>query len=52
MRAPSSAVPFPSEASSAGSSGASRRAGRAVVLGAGMAGLLAAAAVARHVGEA
>ncbi|MBF6049722.1 FAD-dependent oxidoreductase [Streptomyces sp. NRRL B-1677] len=51
MRAPSSAVPFPSEASSAGSSGASRRAGRAVVLGAGMAGLLAAAAVARHVGE-
>ncbi|CAM5285909.1 FAD-dependent oxidoreductase [Streptomyces abikoensis] len=50
MRVPSS-VPFPAQIPSAGSSGASRGAGRAVVLGAGMAGLLAAAAAARHVGE-
>ncbi|QLE70971.1 FAD-dependent oxidoreductase [Streptomyces rectiverticillatus] len=47
MRAP---TPFPSPSSpSSGSPGG--RTGRAVVLGAGMAGMLAAAALARHAGE-
>ncbi|MFF7724997.1 NAD(P)/FAD-dependent oxidoreductase [Streptomyces sp. NPDC008001] len=51
MRTASSAAPSPREAPSAGAPGASGRPGRVVVLGAGMAGLLVAAAAAAHAGE-